>query len=250
MSIKPPDQPNDIYQAVTRDLQQALGDNLAGICVYGSAAGGRYVKGKSDINLLILVNDGSSPVTGRLLPFMKKWQKAGLAVPLVMTPSYVATSQDVFPIEFLVMKAAHQVVWGQDPLQNALVDNGHLRLQLERELKAKLTALRTGALASLGSKPELLGLVRKALPAFTALFQAYLQLVEGGFPQNAEAVLQAMAKNGVELDGFKEMSLARAGQGNPGAAELIAMVEKALAETARLAELVDGMEQKEESEQQ
>ena len=250
MSIKPPNQPGDIYPEVTEDLKQALGNDLVGLCVFGSAAGGRYVKGKSDINFLILVQDGAPPVTGRLISFMKKWQKAGLAVPLIMTPSYVASSQDVFPIEFMVMRAAHQPVWGQDPLQDVRVDHGYLRLQLERELKAKLTALRTGALAGLGGRPELLGLVNNALPAFTALFQAYLQLVDGGFPQVPEAVLQAMAQKGVKLEAFRAMSLVRSGQSKPAVNELIEIIEQAMVETTRLAELVDAMDHKEESEQQ
>ena len=186
-------------------------------------------------------------MTGRLIPFMKKWQKANLAVPLVMTPSYVASSQDVFPIEFMVMKAAHQLVLGHDPLQDFAPDHGYLRLQLERELKAKLTALRTGALAGMGGRPELLGLINNALPAFTALFQAYLQLVEGGFPQMPDAVLQAMAKNGVKLDAFRAMNLVRTGQSKPAVNELIEMIEQAMVETTHLAEMVDRMDQNEET---
>ena len=33
MSVKPPDQPGDIYPEVTEDLKQALGSDLEGLCV-------------------------------------------------------------------------------------------------------------------------------------------------------------------------------------------------------------------------
>jgi len=242
MPVRVPDRPEDIFEPLVADLKQALGDDLLGVCLFGSAAAGRYQKGKSDLNFLILVDNQAQGVQSRLIPFYKRWAKANLAVPLVVTPWYLQSSRDSFPIELLVMSAAHKPVYGQDPLAEIQVRPADLRLQLERELKGKLLALRSGALASLGRKPELMGLLRRALPAFTALFQAYLHLEQGRFPLEPAQVLEAMARDGHEVSAFVKLEKVRSGELKPPAGELMAMVEQCLAQLVALCRAVDQLE--------
>lgn len=182
MGVKPPAQPEDIFEPLVEDLKKALGEDLLGVCLFGSAAAGRYQKGKSDLNLLLLLADNAEKPAGRLIFFYEKWRKANLASPLIVTPAYMRTSLDVFPIEFLTMAASHKCIYGEDALAGLKVKARHVRLQLERELKGKLMALRTRVMSSLGRRTAVMDLINEALPAFTALFQAFLHLTEGGFP--------------------------------------------------------------------
>jgi predicted nucleotidyltransferase len=242
MGRKPPDRPEEIFPELVQDLQAALGEDLLGAAVFGSAAGGRYRKNQSDINLMVLVADGAGHRVARLADFVRRFSGAGVAVPVVVTPSYVASSQDVFPIEFLVMGSEHQAIHGQDPLAGVEVDSGHLRLQLERELKAKLMAMRTRLMAGAGDKNALLALIQESLPAFTALFKAYLHLTRGSFPASAGQTLEAMEKAGVELAAFRRMQAVAEGGDKPGRQGLAEMVEDALAELAELNRKVDALE--------
>jgi len=52
---KIPDKPQDVFVPLTEDYKKVFGKDLISLILYGSAAGGSYVKGKSDINLLIIV---------------------------------------------------------------------------------------------------------------------------------------------------------------------------------------------------
>jgi hypothetical protein len=52
---KIPEKPQDIFVPLTGDYQKVFGKDLVSLILYGSAAGGHYVKGKSDINLLVVV---------------------------------------------------------------------------------------------------------------------------------------------------------------------------------------------------
>ena len=239
MGKKPPEHPSDISSELIEDLINALGTDLEAVVLFGSAAAGRYVKGRSDMNLLVMVSDQASRVTSRLLPFFSKWSPAGVAPPLVMSQAYLAASLDVFPIEFLVMAANHQVLHGQDPLAELDLRPEHLRLQLERELKGKVTALRMRLLASGGDARALTELSREALPAFVAFFQAYLQLTGGSFPGHPAEVLQAMVAAGVDVTAFASLEKVRAGQLKPSPPELVALWEEGIAELDEISRQVD-----------
>lgn len=239
MKPKPPEQPEAIYPKLLKQLQEILGEDLLGLTVFGSAAGERYIKGRSDINLMILKADGSGHRIGRLMEFYQHWAPAKVAVPVVVTPNYLASSLDVFPIEFSVMAAEHKRLFGQDPLADLLIKPADLRLQLERELKAKLMAMRSRLMMSGGKKEELKGLVLDALPAFTALFKAYLQLTQGSFPNHPASVLEAMDAAGVQLSSFHKMGRVKIGDLKLSAGEMTALIEKALAELSDLSKNVD-----------
>ncbi|MDQ3823149.1 MAG: nucleotidyltransferase domain-containing protein, partial [Actinomycetota bacterium] len=48
-------------QAVRAALLGELGDDLVGVCLYGSAATGAYVHGQSDVDMLVVVRDHLAP---------------------------------------------------------------------------------------------------------------------------------------------------------------------------------------------
>lgn len=242
MAKKPPQQPEEIFDELLQDLMNALGTDLLSVVLFGSAAAGRYVKGRSDMNLLIMTAEGAQRTTSRLLPFVSKWAPAGVAPPLVMTPDYLEASTDVFPIEFLVMSANHKTLHGEDPLASLTLEPAHLRLQLEREIKGKVTALRTRLLGSGGDARALTELSREALPAFVAFFQAYLELTTGGFPSDPSKVLDAAAKAGLNVEAFQKLGQVRAGTLKPSPPELVALWEEGIAELDEISRQVDKLQ--------
>jgi hypothetical protein len=247
MKPKPPDRPETIYPKLLRQLKEILGEDLLGLAVFGSAAGDRYIKGRSDINLMILKADGTGHLLGRLIDFYQQWAPAKVAVPVVVTPNYLASSLDVFPVELLVMAAEHSCLYGQDPLADLQIKPADLRHQLERELKAKLMAMRSRLIMSGGKKDELKGLMIDALPAFAALFKAYLQLTKGSFPNHPASVLEAMDEAGIQLEAFHKMGRVKIGDLKLSAMEMTELIEYALAELSNLSKNVDQLATSKES---
>ncbi len=241
MGRKPPQDPKDIFPELVEDLRQALADDLVSVTVFGSAAGGRYRKGHSDINLLVVVRDQAGNQPQRLIPFAKKWSSARVATPLLLTPTYLASSQDVFPLEFMVMAAEHQVLAGDDPLAGVDVQPRYLRLQLERELRGKLLNLRSRIISSQARKAELMILVGQALPALKALFKAYLQLTTGAFPNQPEEIMQAMARQGHRMESLNRLYQVRQGQIKAGTEELLKLLQGACEELQTLTREVDSL---------
>ena len=52
---KIPDKPQDIFVPLTQDYLRVFDRELVSLILYGSAASGSYVRGKSDINLLVVL---------------------------------------------------------------------------------------------------------------------------------------------------------------------------------------------------
>jgi len=61
--------------------------------------------------------------------------------PLFLTEDYIATSTDIFPIEFLDMRENYSLIYGKDVLKDIQVDVRNLHFQCKQELKEKLLKL-------------------------------------------------------------------------------------------------------------
>jgi predicted nucleotidyltransferase len=123
--------------------------------LYGSAARGDYTAGRSNINLLLVLDDPSPTRLRALAPAFAAWRKAEAEPPLLISRSEWARASDVFPVEITDMRAGYRVLRGADPLATALVDPGDLRQALERELRGKLLRLRQGYAAAAGDEKRL-----------------------------------------------------------------------------------------------
>ena len=120
-------------------LQAALGGRLVSLLLYGSAARGTHVPGRSDVNTLLICDAVDEPLFAALGPVLRDWQNPP---PLILTEAEWRQSADAFPIEYDDIRAAHQVLAGKDPWAGITVRRDDVRRQLEHELKGKLVRLR------------------------------------------------------------------------------------------------------------
>jgi hypothetical protein len=159
-----------VSEFVTR-LQQAAGDNLESVVLYGSAVTGEWDPDFSNINLLCFVRDTAFPKLKMLTPVIEWWFKAGHRPPMVITRAELERSTDVFVIELMDIRRQHKVLFGPD-LVGTLEIPMHLhRAQLEYELREKLILLRQGLLLSANDNERIWMALLHSLPAFAALFR-------------------------------------------------------------------------------
>lgn len=157
----------------------ALGAGYSAV-LYGSAARGDYLVGRSNINLLLVLDDPSPGRLRALAPAFAAWRKNSSEPPLLISRAEWARATDVFPIEITDMRAGYRVLRGADPLDAALVQPADLRQAMERELRGKLLRLRQGYAAAAGDE-KLLGLLA-AGSASTILVLLRSLLTLGGRP--------------------------------------------------------------------
>lgn len=161
--------------------------------LYGSAARGDYLPGRSDVNLLLLAEDAASAVLHSLGPALREWRRTVQEPPLFMTRAEWSRATDVFPIEIADMQTGYKVLRGLDPVQELRVDRVDLRWALEREFRGKLIRLRQGY-AALAPDADALGAVASgSASSVVVLFRALLVLMGRPVPADAAAVALAAA---------------------------------------------------------
>jgi len=134
--------PLDLKEELLRDLSKAFGNNMLSVIVFGSAATPRYVPGKSDINILLVVRHDSVQAMAPLNGLEKKWASRKVVFSFFFTPSYIQTSLDAYPMEFMEIRRDHLLLHGIDFFSELEISPRLLRLQCERELKGKLLHLK------------------------------------------------------------------------------------------------------------
>jgi hypothetical protein len=171
------------------DLQTALGSGLTSVVLYGSAAAGDFVDGVSGKDVLIVTKTLGREQLAAIAPALLKWQVAGNPLPQLLTTEELATSVDVFPIELADMHQSRKVLSGADVLSGITIDMGHLRMQVERELKTRLLMLRQRYLACAGQEPRVVQLMADSISTFLVLLRAAARLYNQAVPAEKAAAL-------------------------------------------------------------
>lgn len=239
-----PKKPEEIFEPLCADFEALFGDDLLSVILYGSCARGEYMPGKSDINFLLLLSEHGITQPGKALKTIEKWRRRSVATPLLLTRSYIETSLDAFPIEFLNIQAAYRVLRGEDPLKHLAFAPRMLRLQCERELKGKLLHLREQFLETAGSARRIKELIARSLPTFSAIFQAVVVLHGKPVQPGSTALLNTMQQVlGLDAALFADLYAVREGRMRLNTNEAIALMERYIKEVRRLALAVDSLDQ-------
>jgi hypothetical protein len=162
--------------------------------LYGSAARGDWDATRSDINLLLVLEDASPTALQRLMPAMRTWHDAGFTAPLLVSQAEWARSADVFPVELTDMRLAYRVLRGSDPVAGLEVKESDLRRAVEAALRGKLIRLRQ-AYARFGeSMPTLGGFASATVSELLVLLRCIVVLKQrdpGTTPSTTIAALSA-----------------------------------------------------------
>jgi predicted nucleotidyltransferase len=239
---KIPDKPQDVFVPLTEDYKKVFGKDLVSLILYGSAAGGHYIKGKSDINVLVVLAPESVNKLEEFLSVVKRWKKSSVAVPLVMTKEFIDNSLDCYPIEFLNMKNNHILIYGEDILAQLNFRPENLRLQIERELKGKLVFLRQSYLDTDGKSKQIKELISRSLTAFISIFNALIYLKKGIAPQRRRDTIKELAGLfSVDAEVFSMCADIKEGVDKLSGEEVADIFKKYLHEVEKICNIVDGI---------
>lgn len=237
-----PDSPEEIFGEFSQDYQTAYGSELVSIILYGSGARGEYIPKKSDINFLIVLSASGIEQLDKALDLIPKWRKRAVAVPLFLTKPYIASALDAYPIEFLDMKTHHRLVFGEDVLNDLQIDKTHLRLQIERELRGKLLALRQGFLSTGHDRDSLRAMLAGTVSTFAAIFEALLFLKGVELPALKAQLLEKTVQTfGLEDSVFIQILNIKNGQWHGSRVQLQEIAKDWIKQIKRLIEIVDKM---------
>lgn len=193
-----PDQ-NKIDKFVDQ-LKSSFPNQIQSIVLYGSAVTDDFKSKLSDLNFLVLLDEEAISHISVVQKYLASWNKMKISVPLLVTQQYIEASLDVFPIEFLNMQKAYQVIDGDDVLSDLKFDKKHIRMQCERELKGKLLQLRQGYIQSMGRPNLMRDLIAQSVTTFTSIFVALLYLKKIEIPKSRNQIILSTCKEFSEID--------------------------------------------------
>ena len=235
--------PEDVFAEITADFNKAFGEDLLSLILFGSGADGTYIPGKSDVNFLVILTDEGIKELDRAVEIVKKWHKRRVATPLFLTKAYVLSALDSFPVEFFGIRRNHILVYGEDFVSQLSFEACDLRLQLERELKAKILHLRQGFLESEGREKNLRHLVQISLKSFISLFRVLLFLKCSSIPAEKREIVGDVAKTFfLDASVFEKCLDVSEGKDRFSAGDMRSLFKAYMDESDKLCGIVDRME--------
>lgn len=225
---------------VARDFNNAFGDDLISVILYGSSLTSEYDPKKSDLNFLIVLSEEGIERLDRAHELVASWRKKKVSTPLFLTKTYIESSLDTFPIEFLNIKRNHKLILGEDVLEGVYFKRNFIRMQCERELKGKLLLMRQRYVETRGKPKVLKELISASVPTFIFVFKGLLYLLGIEVPETKRETVSILGKE-LNLDEGLFLSLLQieAGILKPSGQEIEDLFKNYLKEIRRLALLMD-----------
>lgn len=226
------DLPEDIQEhlgEIREQIQKDWSSDCDGLVLFGSAARGDFIVGRSNINLLVVVQCLSVEFMQGIGQLHRKWGKHQIVAPLVMTKDDLGRSSCLFPLEFLQMTQNHVVLAGQDPFAEFSLDTVRLSWQCEQELMANLLRLRQRFIEGEARIEAIQALL---LLSITAVLPCIRGLLHGlGQPSHGKDVeiLEALPGT-VQFDPtiFLEILSMKRGLSSPGSLEWLKVYDRYL----------------------
>ncbi len=160
-----------LQELVTR-LQQACGDNLVSIVLYGSAAREDFHEQFSDVNVMVVLQHLRPDAFASISAVLRWWSREEkLRPPMIMTLEELRESADVFAIELLDIQRSHKTLFGQDVAAAIDVPMNLHRVEVEHELRTTLLRLRHHLLLSPDNEEELRAVLAKSITSVLTLFR-------------------------------------------------------------------------------
>ncbi len=225
-----------------RDVQELYGDDLLAVFLYGSAAIGEHVPGRSDFNVAVVLSSVTPALLRKASGRLRAWTRRGFATPIFFDPEFLRGATDAFPIELLDMRAHHRPLWGPDLLADLRIRPGPLRRQCEHELRRTLVKLRQAYVESANSPRDLESVLASAASGLVVLARTLLFLAQADTSGGTHAVLDRAEHHfGVSTTHLRKVWQLRRGEIRVAGSELERLYQAVLEEFQRLVQVVDAL---------
>ncbi len=162
---------------LAKSLRAILEDKLASVIVYGSAARGDYKEGRSDLDVMIILNDASRDVLDRIANTLAVARTAGRIDTMLVTEEEILRAADVFPLFYEDIQKCHAVLFGSDPFEALEISPVHRRLRIEQELREAQIRLRRAVTDGRGDERALGSAVSRKLRQIRFPMRALLEMI-------------------------------------------------------------------------
>lgn len=215
-----PQDTQDILARYIEHIRQQWTADLDGLILFGSAARGDFISGRSNLNILLVVRKLSVDLLRRAGQLHRQWGSQNIIAPLVMTEDDLKRSSYLFPLEFLQMTQHHLILAGRDPFGELSVDPARLGWQCEHEVMANLLRVRQRFIEGEGRIEAIQALLILSITAVLPCVRGLLFCVGQSSQEKDGALLEALPTT-IQFDPttFLEILNMKRGLSSPGSLE-------------------------------
>jgi hypothetical protein len=129
-------------------LKELGGANVLGLVFHGAAVDGSFDRTRHTAQNVVVVETLRLDDLRQLGVEGPSFGRFHIAAPIVLTPRLIAGSLDTFPLEFIEILQRHVTISGPEYFSEEIlpIQDAHVRLQCERELKIIQISLQQGLL--------------------------------------------------------------------------------------------------------
>ena len=219
-----------LLRRYVKDVTKLYGSSLDGLVMYGSAAGGEFLPGRSNINLLMVLQEPVFPKLQQYAPLHRTWKKEQIVVPLFLTEAELRASCELFPLEYLEMQEQHVVLVGRDPFLDLVIDTRLLSSQCEQELQGNMIRLRQRIIEGGATAEAMLMVLPYSLTAMLTGVRGVFRVLGRPRAASTDALLDQLQEVlGVDPKPFNDVLGMKRGIVSPGPAEAPRLCERYVA---------------------
>jgi hypothetical protein len=228
-SLNLPDEMREILEKYLTQLKKDWQPDLESVILFGSAARGDFITGRSNINILTIVGHLPVGVLQRAGRLHRQWGKHQIVAPLMMTREELRRACHLFPLEYFQMQEHHVLLAGLDVLTSWPIEEHQLGWQCEQELMGNLFRLRQRFVEGEGRAEAIQALlilsVTAVLPCVRGLLRVFGQTSKGKDVQILERLPHTLQFDSTVL---LEILHVKRGMRSPGSLEWTKVYERYL----------------------
>ena len=239
-----PDEMQKLLQTYVKEVKGAFGDQLEGLLLYGSAVRGEFLRGRSNLNILLLFSSYDSAVLKQYSVLHRRWSKEQIVVPLFLTEAELRMSAAVFPLEFLEIQEQHRVLDGRDPFIGFHVKTDRLREAVVQGFTSHIVRLRQRYVEGGGTDEATTILLPLSITSTIPLLRGVRRLLGRPPLSHSDAVISDVGEQlNLDLQGLLDAWLIKRGQISPGPHEVPRLFDRYLHATILVTRAVEQLPQ-------
>lgn len=164
-------------QEFVSQIQELYREELISVTAFGSAVTGDYDADESDINLLVIYTDLDIVELSRVADLSRRWLRKYKFAPRFLSKRNIDESAGYFQIDFLSMRDAHVVIYGEDVLAGIEMRPEQLRWQIAYEVKAMRMRLKQQYWRTVDDPQRMRAVLADRFTSLVHVMRAFLRLL-------------------------------------------------------------------------
>jgi predicted nucleotidyltransferase len=223
-----PQEIQPLLRAYLKRVVPPLATSLESLVLYGSSVRGEFVRGRSNVNLLLVMTSLDGETLRKLAKLQVRWKREQVMA-LLFTPGELQRWATSFPLEFCELKEAHRLLAGRDLLPTIRLDEGLTPELIRREAKANLLRLRQRYVEGGGTGEAGLILLSLSMTGLAPCFRGWLRLRDRPIPARTEQQIEEIGLSlSIDSKPLLEAWDLRCGRISPGPVEVPRLFDRYL----------------------